>query len=273
MIRVGTAGIPQTAKGKGSKKAVKVVSDLGLNAMEIEYVYGVRMKDKTAEEIGKEAEKHEVSLSAHAPYYVNLNSKEEDKIKASEERVMKTARKTDKLGGNRVTFHPGYYSGKEPEEAMEVFKKEFKKIQEKIEKEKLDVTLSPETTGKIKQFGDWDELMEAIKEIPEIGMTLDFAHVWAREKGNIEFDKVFQTLEQELGSEFFEDMHMHFSGIQWNKGGEDSHLILEESDFPLQEMLEVIESYEVQGTMICESPNLEEDALKVKKMLEERGVI
>lgn len=273
MIRVGTAGIPQAGKGKGSKKAVKVVSDLGLNAMEIEYVYGVRMKDETAEKIGEEAKKHDVSLSAHAPYYVNLNSKEQDKIEASEERVMKTARKTDKLGGNRVTFHPGYYSGKEPEEAMKIFLEEFRKLQNQIEEENLDVTLSPETTGKIKQFGNWDELMHVMKEMPEIGMTFDFAHVWAKEKGDIEFDKVFQTLEQELGSSFFEDMHIHFSGIQWNKGGEDSHLILKESDFPLNEMIEVIEAYEVQGTMICESPNLEEDALKVKKLLEEKSLI
>ena len=43
-LRFGTAGIPVLAKGSGTKAGIRAVKDLGLGAMELEFVHGVNLK-------------------------------------------------------------------------------------------------------------------------------------------------------------------------------------------------------------------------------------
>jgi len=87
----GTAGIPISSKKRDSVNGIKRVKELGLEAMELEFVRGVNMGKETAGLVKKAAEKEEIMLSVHAPYYINLNSKESEKVKASRKRIMDSA--------------------------------------------------------------------------------------------------------------------------------------------------------------------------------------
>jgi len=60
-------------------------------------------------------------------------------------------------------------------------------------------------------------------------------------------------------------MHIHISGIEYGEKGEKRHLILEESDLQYKELLQALKDYHAGGTVICESPNMEEDALLLQK--------
>jgi deoxyribonuclease-4 len=71
-------------------------------------------------------------------------------------------------------------------------------------------------------------------------------------------------LRQRLGEKALENMHIHVSGINYGRKGELNHLNLEESDFKYMELLGVLKDYKVKGMLICESPNLEEDALRLQ---------
>ena len=78
MIRFGPAGLG------GVKEAVSNLQEytkLGLKACEIAFTYGVYIKEgKEAEEIRDTAKKLGIELSIHAPYWINLNSKEKKKV-------------------------------------------------------------------------------------------------------------------------------------------------------------------------------------------------
>ena len=60
-------------------------------------------------------------------------------------------------------------------------------------------------------------------------------------------------------------MHIHCSGIKYGPKGELKHLDLEESDFNYKELLKALKEFNVKGLFVCESPNLEDDALLMKK--------
>ena len=76
-----------------------------------------------------------------------------------------------------------------------------------------------------------------------------------------EFASVLEQVEQRLGRVALDNMHIHVSGIYYGKKGELRHLNLKESDFQYAELLKALRDYDARGIVICESPNLEEDAL------------
>ena len=73
MIYIGTAGIPAACKGKLTREGIECVSRMGLSAMEVEFVRGVRMGEGAARKVKIAADKFNIRLSAHAPYFINLS--------------------------------------------------------------------------------------------------------------------------------------------------------------------------------------------------------
>jgi len=88
----GTAGVPLSASPSSTLAGIKRIAQVGLECLEIEFVKGVKMGTDLAQKIREEAEALNVALSVHAPYYVNLNSAEEGKRLASQERILTSAR-------------------------------------------------------------------------------------------------------------------------------------------------------------------------------------
>lgn len=273
-ILVGTAGAPLSSEKRTTFSGIERISELGLDAMEVEFTHGVRMGKGTARELGEHNEEYKVSLSVHGPYYINLNSKEAQKIKDSETRILDSAEHGNLFGANKIVFHPGFYSGKTEEDAMTLIKRELDALVQIVEGERWQVHLAPETTGKQSQFGSLEELVTLCAQIPELRFTLDFAHLFARDRGKIDFHKCFDYIERELGKQFLKDMHMHFSGIEFTEKGERRHLVFDDpgNKLRMDSIAEVLEAFEVEGTLISESPNIEEDAIKMKKILTEKGI-
>jgi len=239
--------------------------------MELEFVHGVRMGDEKAAEVKKISKKYDVKLSAHGPYYINLNSKEAAKRKASVQRILNTARVGVKAGAETITFHPAYYLKMPPKEVYETVKKALIEITDALKSEGVKVWVRPETTGRRTQFGSLDEIIRLSQEIEGVLPCIDFSHLHARE-GKIntldEFREVLSKVEESLGREALENMHNHVQGIKYSDKGEQSHLILAESDFNYTELLQAFKEFNVGGRIICESPNLEEDALLLKNTYE-----
>ena len=261
MLKIGTAGTP----GETTLEGLELIPKLGLQAMEVEFVRGVHMKNPMAKKIG---EKSNIQLSVHGPYYINLNSKEGKKIAESEKRILRSVERAHYMHADPVVFHAGFYSGKTPEQAYNVMRQELDDLVQVVsEKGWSDVRLAPETTGKKKQFGSWEELIELCSDVNGLSFTLDWAHVWARSQGKCKFDVVFDKIESSLGKNFLEKMHMHFAGIEFTAAGEKRHLMLKESKFPWKDMLRCIREYKIQGTLICESPDPVADAQFIRSKL------
>lgn len=270
-LRFGTAGVPKSAKGTSSISGVQRIVELGLDCMEVEFVKGVKMGGETAEKLGNIAEELGVSLSVHAPYYVNLNAAEEGKRLASMERLITSVRMANKCGARSVVFHCGYY-GKDDEEVT--FRNIMRGAQEVVSilrAERSRVVLRPETMGKRRQFGSLEEILRLCKEVEGLQPCVDFSHIHAREgegKANSyrEFDRILRKIGKKLGKKALENMHIHVSGAEYSDRGELKHLMLDESDFRYDEWIQALKDYEVGGMVICESPVQEHDAVLLKNL-------
>jgi len=266
----GPAGIPDRLPPpeRTTQKGIQCVAELGLGCMEVEFVQGVKMSEKSAALVGSVASNKRITLSAHGPYFINLNARTADKVAASKQRILQTARVASVCGAHSIVFHAAVYFDDPPGAVMETVKRELREVVKTLRAEDNHVWIRPELTGKPSQFGTLDELIELGKDIEGVLPCIDFAHLHAR-TGKVnsydEFVSVLAQLERGLGKRVIEDMHMHISGIAYGKHGEQKHLEFAESDFKYKDLMRALKDYKVAGLAICESPTREDDALVLQK--------
>ncbi|MFH1751315.1 MAG: TIM barrel protein [archaeon] len=265
----GTAGIPITAKENSTVSGIKRIKELGLNAMELEFVHGVNMKKEKALKVRKTNEKEKIKLSVHAPYYINLNAEKESIVKASIKRIVDSAVIGGIAGAEYVVVHLGYRMMKERKQVMEAMTENTGKTLDKLKEKNCKLMVCGETTGKVSQFGDLDELIELSDNLKskQFGVCVDFAHLHARGNGCLknlkDFERILETIKKQK-PEWLKELRMHVSGINYSEKGERNHLNLDESDFKYKELLKALKKFKVSGRIICESHNLETDALKMQ---------
>jgi len=260
----GTAGTPHSAKLASTTSGIERIAELGLGCMEVEFVRGVKMSEVSAYLVAETATRTGIKLSAHAPYFINFNAREPEKIKASQERLLQTARIESLCGAESVVFHAAYYLGDPPEKAYNTVKKYLAETLNQLKRENNQVKIRPEVMGKPSEFGTPDEVFNLCTELEGLAPSIDFAH-WHARTGKFnsyqEFASILLQVKERLGRAALDNMHIHVSGIAYGLKGEIKHLNLKESDFQYVEFLQALKDYEVKGLVICESPNLEEDAL------------
>ena len=264
----GTGGTPHSSKTASTIDGIKRIAELGLGCMEIEFVQGVRMGEAGARLVAETAQSEGVKLSAHGPYFINLNAREPEKIVASQERILQTARIGTICGAQSIVFHAAYYLGDPPEKTYQTVKKNLAEVMNQLKRENNRVWVRPEVMGKPSEFGTIEEVLNLCTELEGVGICIDFAHWHARtgeSNSYPEFASVLEQIKQRLGNEALADMHIHVSGIAYGKKGEIKHLALKESDLQYVELLRALKDYEVKGIVICESPNLEQDALLLQE--------
>ncbi|MEM4271590.1 MAG: TIM barrel protein [Candidatus Pacearchaeota archaeon] len=256
-IKFGPAGLGPV------KEALNVLEHyhkLGLRACEIAFTYQVYIHDeKDAEEIGKKAKELGIELSIHAPYYVNLNSKEKVKREATKRRILDCCRIGNILGAKVVVFHPGYYTGKgktnvEKEQSYEIIKKGIIEIKEEIKKKRWKINIAPETMGKVNVFGSIEEISRLVHETG-CSFCLDFAHILAREK-KVDYEKIKKLFPQK-------EWHCHFSGIIYGDKGERSHRTTKKEEWA--ELLKNLPR-DKEIVIINESPTMIDDSIEGLKI-------
>lgn len=235
--------------------------------MEIEWVQQVPKNAAQVEAVGAKAKELGIALTIHAPYYVNLNSPEPEKLDASIGRCLLALRMAQRCGARSVCVHAAFNLGLPPEKVYENVKRSVAVIM-KHKKDFPDVNLGLETMGKPSQFGT---LAECLKISNEFGIypCVDPAHLHARSNGKInsykEWDDMFDQYETALGKKSLQNMHLHFSGIAYGEKGEKHHLPLRESDAKWKDFLRVLKDRGIGGMCVCESPEMEDDTLLMQK--------
>ncbi len=266
----GTAGVPRSSPKKSTIEGLKFLKKLGLECMELEFVQGVRMKPELAVEVNNVRKQLDLELTVHAPYFINLSSSDPEKVKKSIERILDSARIGYLAGARSVTFHAAFYQGEPQEKVYNNVKLALESILETLDHEGINIDIRPETTGKPTQFGTIEEILKLSEEFSgKVFPCIDFAHLHARSNGlensYEEFIKTLETVEKALGKEALRNMHIHVSGIAYGTKGEKHHLNLKESDFKYQELIRAFLEKNIEGCIISESPNLEQDALLLKE--------
>lgn len=267
-LRFGTSGIPRSTPRPGTVHGLRRARELGLDHLEMAWVNGVRMSDATARAIAAAARAHDVTLTAHAPYFVNLCGADEI-VARSRARLEETARLGALCGAASFCFHAGFYGALDAAEAGRRIARELSRVAGVIRRRRWAIDLRAELTGKPSQVGTLDEVLDWSARVPGVLPCVDFSHRYARDGGRHnryeDFAATLEAIGRRLGRPALERLHVHVSGIQYGPRGERRHEPLRETRFRWRELLRALKDLRVGGWVVCESPCMEDDALLLQR--------
>lgn len=277
--KFGPAGNSDSFSKMGYKSSLDVpeyLVKMGLDCFEYQCGRGVNIGLEKAQKLGEIAKENNISLSLHAPYYISMSSVEEEKRLNSVNYILASARAVKAMGGNRIVVHTGSCGKISREKALELAIDTMKISLDALKNEGLeDIHICPETMGKVNQLGTLHEVMELCKLHESIIPCIDFGHLNARDLGVLktyeDFERVFLTIKNELGTDRFKSFHSHFSKIEYTTGGEKRHLTFEDTVYgpDFEPVLELVNKYDLSPTFICESAGTQaEDAKQMKDYYE-----
>lgn len=274
-MKFGPAGNAESfyeAGYKNSEQMPKYLSEIGLDAYEYQCSRGVKVSDEKAAKIKQEAEKYNISISVHSPYYISLSTQEEAKQISTIKYITDSMAAAKKMGATRVVVHAGALLGLDREYAVESACKLLKRALDEADKLGLgDITICPETMGKINQLGDSKEIIKMCKIDERLIPTIDFGHLYCRYLGALktceDFEKELQMYIDELGYERMKHFHSHMSRMEYTlNGGEKNHVTLSDTEFgpDYKEVIKAIKKLKLEPTIICESAGTQ--AIDAKEM-------
>jgi deoxyribonuclease-4 len=266
-FRFGTVGSPKSTPKKpgGSVGSILQLKSLNLGALELGWVQAVRVSEATCQEIQKNGLDQDILISVHAPYFINLNATD-DEWPNSRKRLMDAAFYGNLAGATDIIFHPGSYFGHPANEVLPAAIERLSECASELRSAGNPVILRPETMGKSAMLGSLEDTLEMSRLIAGVLPCLDFAHLHARPgDGSLntyeEWCKVLDTYASVLGPQSLQKLHIHLSGIEYSKLGERNHLPLQESDLDLKALFKALHQADAQGRILCESPEMENDAI------------
>ena len=232
--RFGPAGNSESFRQMGytsSQSVPEYIEKMGLDAYEYQCGHGVRISEKSANELGERAKEKNVILSLHAPYYISLSSVEEEKRQNSIRYILQSAKAARAMGANRIVVHSGSCGKISREEALSLAMDTLRQAIAELDAAGLsEVHICPETMGKVNQLGTLDEVLSLCSMDERLIPCIDFGHLNARTFGGLrefsDYEAIFDAIENRLGNDRMRHFHSHFSKIQYtDKGGEKAHLI------------------------------------------------
>ncbi|MBI4392259.1 MAG: TIM barrel protein [Euryarchaeota archaeon] len=275
MIFIGPAGVPLSCKGRTVMEGIQHVQELGLNAMEVEFVRGIRMDEAYATEAGRLARDLGVRLSVHSPYYTNLASDDEKTIQKSIDKITLSGKMADLMGADVVVCHPGFYTTLGKRESVKKAIKTTETIMQYFEEGKFQVKLGLEIMGKQQTFGDIQEVKEVCEAVPGTTPVIDFSHVHARSNGGLKTRDEFQRVFNAFESLNVKHWYSYVTGVKYVNGSELYHVPIKKGDMDVDNLVEVVLDNAYDITIISNSPIVEHDAMFVKihfeRALEKRG--
>jgi len=278
--RFGPAGVPPSFRFMNATLAdiPRLLQKEGLDAFEYEAVrWGKKpqVKKEVAEKLGLAAKENDVWVSLHGSYFINLCGTRAI-VEASKQRLIACATAAHWMNAHVVVFHPGFYGKKPPEEAFRLCLAALREVVEILQAQSIkNVKVGPETMGRLYQLGTLDEILSLCESVEQTQLVIDWSHLHARSMGRFrtveDFRNVVEHVENRLGTEAVENMHCHFTKIEFTDKGERRHRTLEEARYgPSFEMLaKVIAEFRLKPVIISESPVLDLDAMKMRDILQE----
>ena len=275
-IRFGTAGISDSFDAMGFKNSLDIpayIERFQLHAFEYQCGRGVRLGLDKAAEMARRAEKPDILFSVHAPYFISMSSMVEETRLKSIDYILQSCRLVRALGGRRVIFHSGSCGKQSREEALEKALDTMQRMVKAVDEEGFDdIALCPETMGKIGQLGTLDEVLALCGVDKRITPCIDFGHLNARTLGGIQtkqdYADILDRMQQVLQDERAQNFHVHFSRIEWSKGGEKRHWTFADTQFGPEypPLIQLLKERQLSPVIICESAGTQaEDALSMQE--------
>lgn len=274
----GPAGNSQTFTDTVSKSSLEApawLRSLGLDCYEYQCGKGIRVGEDTALAMGRAAQAAEITLSLHAPYFINLANPDPESLEKTTGYLTESCHIARLMGAGRVVIHSGSLMKRPRREALDTALDSLAHVLSVCDDLGYgDIALCPETMGKINQLGDLDEVLELCQLDQRLIPCLDFGHLYARTLGALEgHDACVQILDRvqaALGSQRAASFHSHFSHIEFTpNGGELRHLTFADGRFgpDWAPLAAEVARRDWHPTFICESAGTQsEDALEMQRI-------
>lgn len=228
----GPAGNAESCAAAGFRATADApawLAQMGLTAYEYQCGRGVRVGTETAQKIGQAAQENGVTLSLHAPYFINLSTDTEEQREKNVRYVLESCRAAQDMGADRIVVHTGGLGKRSREAAMENSRYNVRTLLDQKEAAGYDsVTLCLETMGKVNVIGTAEEIMELVALDDRLMPCIDFGHLNARTHGGMctreDVAALYDLMENTIGVARARQFHSHFSKIEYGKGGEVRHL-------------------------------------------------
>lgn len=276
MIRFGPGGNAQVFRDAGYSSSLDMpmfLATVGLNAYEYQCGRGVNVKEEFCRKLAQAAAETDVALSIHAPYFINLASPDSKIQESSMGHIRKSLVAAQAMGAKRIVVHTGSVGQGARGDALARAKVLLERVVEDLVPDYPGIMLCLETMGKINQLGTLEEVIELCKVADCFMPTIDFGHLHARGhgaiKGGEEFEKILDSIDVGLGAETVKNLHIHFSPIEFGKGGEIRHRTMAETEYGpyFEPLAEIIARDRLTPVVISESAGTQvEDALAMQEL-------
>ena len=108
-----------SAVHKSSLAAPQWIAEQGLDCYEYQCGKGVHVGEDTARRVGENARKHGISLSLHAPYFINLANPDPDSLQKTIGYITAACLVASRMGAARVVIHSGALMKRTRREALD----------------------------------------------------------------------------------------------------------------------------------------------------------
>lgn len=275
-IKFGPAGNAQSFAEAGFKATVDAprwLHEMGLNAYEYQCGRGVNIGEETARKIAAQAALHDIAMSLHAPYYINLSNRDEERVQKNIGYVLASCQAATWLGADRIVVHTGGVGKQSRTKAFENTKENVRDILNAVEQAGYTTTICLETMGKQSVIGSAKEIFELVALDDRLLPCIDFGHLNARTCGKCsteeEFAQVLDLMENTIGTERARVFHSHFSHIEYGPKGEVRHLTFADKQYgpDFAPLAKLIAQRGWTPRFICESAGTQaEDAKQMMDM-------
>ena len=250
------------------------LSKIGLDAYEYEAGNGLSAGPSTLAAIGRRAKENGIKMSYHTPYFISLSGVVEEKRLRSIDYIRQSIEAARLLGAGTIVVHCGSCAKISRDEAMRLAADTLVKTVATVDTYGIKIGL--ETMGKINQLGTLDEVLELCRIDSAFVPVVDFGHLNARELGGVfksadDYLRVFDKISSRMDSSVAENLHCHFSKIEYTGLGEKKHLTFADTIYgpDYEPFVEAIVKGNLSPTVICESAGTQsDDALTMKKLYE-----
>ncbi|HDP96183.1 MAG TPA: AP endonuclease [Euryarchaeota archaeon] len=253
-------------------KKMEPISELGKPIKQgdvlISLACGVARNYNELHELGEMAKELDVQLSVHTPYYMDLVSNEEICFK-SMDAIRWASIIANELGGEIVTTHIGLYGDITPRTGMKRVKTRLESLSKWLTKNKMNVKIGVENSGRQEVFGNIQEILSLSRDIKNVVPVVNFARAHAREGGNLRDPEDFQKLIEKIAPvSGGKTLYTHFSGVEHEDGNEKRLTPIKKGDLRFEPLAETVLENNLEITFISSSPLLEHDAMYMKVIFE-----
>jgi len=227
--------------------------------------------------LGKIARRHDVSLSSHAPYYMDLtaNLEEDTEEAALTMEYMSILQQvgiiTNELGGDVVVTSLGpYHNNVDREETDNNILCNVAMLMDMWHEYGLKPKLGIEITGTPDAFGSMEQIFDLCDAVEGVVPILNFAHHQARTGGSLMTANDFADIINQFADVSEGRIWSSFSNVEIDTDNFSEKYLtpLKKGDLKFEKLADALAELNPDMTIISSSPLLEHDAVYMRTLTE-----